>query len=1025
MRFLLSAILLFSSIHGLAAKGEAEIKGLAWPALSHDGKLLAFEWLNDIWIAPSEGGEAERIVKDPAREAYPKFTPDGERLVFSSERSGSAQILSVKTDGSDLKTHTAHTEGNILEAISPDGSVALARGERGSAGYKPSRLVKVDLEKDSRELLLFDATAHSASISPDGKRFLFCRGGEQLYRKGYKGSRASSIHLYDSTDGSFKILVDGKGEAKSPLWRPDGKSFYYVSSSDGTFNVWLGNTDDSEPRQLTFFKDDGVILPVLSGDGKTMVFRCGQEVWKFHPEENAKPEIVSFFTNEKLPDRSVRKEKVSGTSYVTLSPELDRIIFSSAGDLWTMLQGDAEPSRLTSTDDIDEREPVFSPDGSKLFFLSDDGLRVDVWIVDWDGGKLGKVKIVSGRPLSKRSLRVSPDGRHLSWLEATGDLVTASVDGSDAKVVMNGWDMPTYDWSPDGEWLVAAAKDINANRDIFLVAADGSKPPFNITLHPAFDGSPKWSPDGKCIVFVSRREVDELARLMIAKVDKLPAAADATPDELAAVSDSIQPLDTDVSEPIRVAWAGDSSAVLYQSRDTGDNTVYSVPLDGGEVVEYAGFRGIPAGSGAGNSFWRIDRVPSVLTPEGLEEFRFSFSVEQDRKQRLRLGFRRIWRTLKERFYDETMNGRDWDAVLEKYGEAAVGAMDSRQFDRVVAQMLGELNASHLTFKTRPWGVSSSGKKTSKPTAHPGLEFQNSWDGPLVISSVLEGSPVSLVGNPPISGERVLRIAGKDVDARTPLTGIFNGAAKRPLPMVVADKEGRERTLQLIPITYEKARLLDRAARVRKSETIASSGEHRIAYLPFRRMKSGDLLELATDVYRASLDSEGLILDLRDNAGGRVADELLGLFCQPVHTFTEPRGGPRGYPTDRRVSPSWEGPMAVLCNGNTFSNAEIFCHAFKRLGRGKLIGMPTNGGVISAVGVTIPEVGELQIPFRGWFHVDTGQDLELNGAVPDVLVPLLPGAETEGKDPQLAEAIRQLEAEISARDEDKKAVIKHE
>lgn len=100
-------------------------------------------------------------------------------------------------------------------------------------------------------------------------------------------------------------------------------------------------------------------------------------------------------------------------------------------------------------------------------------------------------------------------------------------------------------------------------------------------------------------------------------------------------------------------------------------------------------------------------------------------------------------------------------------------------------------------------------------------------------------------------------------------------------------------------------------------------------------------------------------------------------------------------------------MVVLSNGNTYSNAEIFCHAFKQHGRGKLIGMPTNGGVISAVKVKIPEVGSLQIPFRGWFHAQTGKDLELNGAVPDVLLPMMPIDEVSVHDAQLKAAIQVL------------------
>ena len=64
-----------------------------------------------------------------------------------------------------------------------------------------------------------------------------------------------------------------------------------------------------------------------------------------------------------------------------------------------------------------------------------------------------------------------------------------------------------------------------------------------------------------------------------------------------------------------------------------------------------------------------------------------------------------------------------------------------------------------------------------------------------------------------------------------------------------------------------------------------------------------------------------------------------------------------------------------------------------------------------MGIGIPEVGELQIPFRGWFDVETGRDLELNGAVPDYVVPLLPEDQVGGRDPQMEAAVRVLLEEV--------------
>lgn len=1003
MRIFLAAIFLVFSISGNAA--ETPVQGIAWPALSPDGKSVAFEWLSDIWLAPSEGGEAVRVVKTPVREAYPKFSPDGARLYFGSDASGAVQLHSVKIDGTDQKVHTHHSEGNILESIASDGTFAIVRGVRDRCGYEPFRLLKVDLTSDSRELELFDASAHSVSVSRDGKRFLFCRGGEQSYRQGYRGSRTSSIYLYDENEKKFDSVVSEEWETRSPLWKPDGKGFYYVSSKDGSFDIWEGGFDGEEHRRLTSMRDGGEMLRAISADGKVLLFHSGLMLYRFEPESTAAPQAVRFFTKENVPDSSRSTELLTGTASATFSRDGERIVFSSAGDLWTMVSGESLPHRLTVSEHADEMEPVISVDGSEIFFLRDEGLEAVVCRAEWANGKLGEIAVIASSGRSKRSLKVSPCGRKISWLEATGDLVTFALDGGAPKVVSQAWDTPTYDWSPNGEWIVMAAKDIHSNRDIFLVHADGSHPPKNLTRHPAFEGSPKFSPDGKFIVFTARREMDGIARLWLIELS----------EDVENIPASPRLLKTSIGEPTRVIWSTDSRSILFQSRDKADNTIYSLPIYGGQISKFADFRGISEGMGMGDrSFWRIDRVPSVFHEGKLKRFEFSISIDQDRGKRLRLGFRRIWRTLGERFYDDTMNGKDWPAILAKYEDSAAQAMDSLQFDRVVAQLLGELNASHLTFKTKPWGVPPEPGEPENPTAFPGLTFYNSWDGSLKIAHVLEGSPISLLKGAPVAGETILRIGGKAVNARTPLHPIFNGAKGSALPIVVASPDGVQRVLELTPISYGRARWLDRAAKHRHAALVAAADGTKIAYLPFRKMKSDELIDLSTEVYRASLDAEGLILDLRDNVGGRMADQLLGLFCQPAHTFTIPRGGERGYPTDRRVSPSWEGPMVVLCNENTYSNAEIFCHAFKRLGRGKLVGVPTSGGVISAVTIRIFGVGELQVPFRGWFDAKTGRDLELNGATPDVIVPFGPEQQVKDKDPQLSIALQVLREQIASK-----------
>jgi tricorn protease len=166
-----------------------------------------------------------------------------------------------------------------------------------------------------------------------------------------------------------------------------------------------------------------------------------------------------------------------------------------------------------------------------------------------------------------------------------------------------------------------------------------------------------------------------------------------------------------------------------------------------------------------------------------------------------------------------------------------------------------------------------------------------------------------------------------------------------------------------------------------------------------------------ELYAAGAGRQGLIIDVRENGGGSTTDHLLTALTQPRHAITVPRGGGPGYPQDRKVYATWNRPIAVLCNQNSFSNAEIFSHAIKTLNRGPLVGTPTAGGVISTGGTRIMDLGYLRLPFRGWFRLPDGQDMELNGAVPDHVIWPQPEQLPAGMDSQLKKAVRVLQREI--------------
>ena len=982
----------------LAAETPANavpLRLISAPALSPDGESIVFEWIGDLWTAPSSGGEAKRIVKHPARDAYPRFTPDGKRIVFSSDRSGSLQLYSVPLSGGETMRHTWHTEGNELESLSPDGRRAIVRGVREAPHYLATRLLEIDLTSERRERRLFDASARSAAWSPDGAGVLFTRGGEQLYRKGYRGSRASQIWLYQPAEHRFEQVAGGAYETRSPLWLPDGTGFYDVSTEDGTANLWRRKFG-SAPEQLTRFKDDGVISPDLSADGSTIIFRRGFQVFRMLPAKGGNPMPIDLWTREELADVSQDTRKITGTSSADFTASLDQAVFSAAGELW-LTPGPEQPFiRLTETAAAED-EVRFSPDGKWLYFLRDDGLSANYHRARLRGGALTDVSQITRGNRSKGWLKPSPDGSKIAWIQGPGDVMTANADGSQPRVVFKCWDKPTFDWSPDGRWLAIAAEDRNSNRDILLASADASRKPINLTPHPAFDGSPRWSPDGKTLVFTSRRGQSGKDQLWKLNFGNSGPSATGEPT----------PLSTRGIEPTRVIWAADSKSFFFQS----SRKTYRIGADGKGMRAITDQRGIPIRvTPQGELLWRVNRTPEILTPDGARRFPIRLTVTRPRPDLLTLGFRRVWRTLGERFHDPLMNGRDWDAMRLKYEDAARTARDSRQFDLVISHLRGELNASHLAFTASPWPEEKRKIPREEKTAHPGMIFDDlSADpaAPLRIARVISGSPVALLPEPPHPGDRVLRIAGEAVTNGTPLHRFFNGAENRPLPVVIAGKDGRERVIELRCISYPKARALLRMEKETTARQRVKNANPHTACLTVPDMSRTTIERLLAAIYQASLDADTLVLDLRDNAGGREADRLLASFTQPAHAFTVPRDGPEGYPVGRLPVPAWNKPFVVLCNEDTFSNGEIFCHAIKTLKLAPLVGTATAGGVISAVKHKIPETGELQIPFRGWFNASTGKSLDEEGAQPDHNIPLTPADEDAGRDPQLMKALEVL------------------
>lgn len=1055
MRRLVLAVLLV----GVAGVRGAEVKLAAAAGLSPDGRTLVFEWQEDLWAVSSSGGVARALTRNPAVDRFPVFSPDGSQIAFMSGRDDSFQVYVMPATGGVPRQVTFHSEGASPQDWFPDGRRLLVRGSRENGDLLPYRFVAVDASQRVAEKVVFDDAGDWGRISPDGSRFLFVRLGEEPYRRGYRGSKAAQIWSFDLGSGAFELVarMEDGGDCRWPLWKPDGKGIYFCREGKerGTLNLFEKSLPGGKDRQLTFFKDFSVMFPAISRDGSVIVFRNGFDFFRFAPGSDKEPQRVAISTaDDEVPQETSRRITYMSATAIDFPGTVDftgdgkQIVLAGGGNLWAMDTVVREPVQVTTGQGVMDNWAWFGPDDKSVFFIRDSGDRANIFKATrgdeklpwWRNDKF-KLHQITDDDHSRSRLQLSPRGGLMAWVEAPGALWVSKLDGSERHKLFSSPADMDYDWSPDGKWIVAAIQDSDDNRDVWIYPTDGSHEAYNVSRHPNWDGVPKWSPDGRVIAYVGRtydndidlyyvwlREEDH-GRL-VKETDWLKAAEEeskekkkgetnapppvvATKIDFEGLCDRVQRVKINCANPDNLAWSSDSKALSFQGTVDGKSGTWKVFFPHPEKVE-------TVSSSRGNwphwtekgYYWAIDGVPAVLDTR----YQFKVQYERDLIAWRRLGFLRMWRQLRDEFYDGKLNNLDWNAIRARY-EPMVSQVDEGGFARIVEMMMGELNASHLGFVPQK-------KKTTLDgvwpvfTGHLGVSFDPAFAGPgLRVASVIPDSPADREFTRIKEGDVILTINETPVNPGFDLTQILNG----PLPRF-ADLEiqrGEEKKKIRLPLTSpdDMRKLVHEADTKRSQARVAGWSKGRAGYIDIAHMKTEDLRAFEKEVYAQGFGREGLVIDVRDNTGGFVADQILSILCHPNHAVTIPRGGEPSYQGGYIGHPFWMKPVVVLCNEYTVSNGEIFSHAIKNTKRGKLVGAPTQGGVISTGERTILDLGTFRNPHRGWFPRPSGLDMEHHGAIPDIIVYETPATRSAGEDPQLKAAVDALLKDCDAHKRD--------
>jgi len=1011
------------------------------PDISPDGKLVAFSYKGDIWVVETIGGTARAVTSHPAHDILPVFSPDGRTLAFSSNRHGSYDIYTVPVQGGRPNRLTVDSAAEMVCGWSPDGKNILYASTRSTAFPPSYELYTVPVEGGmSRRISA--AEGKEGVFSPTGDRIAYVRGPGTWYRKGYRGSSNDDIWICNADGSNNRRVTSFNGQDGSPMWSADGQTLYYVSELHGTTAniVRLSLDAGAKPQQVTFHTDDGVRRARISRDGQWIVYECGADLWVVSTRPDAKPRKLAIEVN--ADDKSNPEQLQIFTNRATefsLSADEKFMVFAVHGKLFRRKVG-PDPKVVQLTDGpFNDHGAAWSPDSSKLLFISDRNGQEDIYLLEADDAEHPrlteahrfKVKQITNTPEAELGVSFAPNGKRVAFLRA-GKLWTMNPDGSDPKAIVSDVHVFDYDWSPDSRWIVYARRDGSFASELYIVPATGPtnlNPPRNITRYATYNADVTWSHDGKKLAFLSERHDSGRPYPYVLPLQK-PAAANVKEQSGLFGSSSSVSIDWDDihlrAEPaapvpaLTAAISPDGSKVAFVDAKERDLWVAS---QGGQLTRLTTGHVWPrqivwskprsAMASLGNDIlYYLDRAGAIhlVRASGSPGPSLSFRVKlRIRTEDLyREMFDQTWRYLAEHFYDSNFHGRDWNAIKAKYRPLVKHITMKEDLYALLYLMLGELNASHL-------GIGGHLSFPDEETADLGLIFDESYRGRgLKIAEVLKRGPADRRGLNIRPGEYVLNIDGKEVTEKEDLSQLLNGKVGEEVSVQVAthpDAPPKERRhVEIIAASRETIQPLmyDRWVE-NNARRVAELSQGKLGYIHIPSMDEAGLDRFLRSLYSDNYDKEGIVLDVRYNGGGFTHEKILNYLGSREHTIFRERDGGEGLVL-RSSDRKWHKPLVLLINNRSYSDAEIFPNAFRTLGLGKLVGQPTGGCVIGTGSVQLIDGSILRIPRIG-VYTTKGVNMEKEGVSPDVLVEDHPDQLAKGIDAQLVKAVEVLQKDV--------------
>lgn len=496
---------------------------LRFPTISPDGKTVAFSYQGDIFTVPTQGGTAHQLTSNSAYDAYPVWSPDGKNIAFASTREGSYDVYIMSSEGGSPTRLTTNSGSEIPMAFSDATHIFYSSSVMPTAqsiifpgNYNEVYQVGVNGGRSS----LYSATDMcDVDINADGNVLYHDhKGYEDNFRKHHVSPITRDIWM--EKGGTYTKLTTFKGEDRTPRWAKDGKSFFYLSEEDGTFNVYLKGLDGNRKRQLTHYANNPVRFLSVS-DNDDLCYTYDGEIYVIDHAQGTPKKLEVSIVSDTEQDKLKRQIKTSGATEISLSPSGKDIAFVMHGDVYVTSTEYKTTKQITDTPE-QERDIDFAPDGKSIVYSAE---RKGLWQIYQTKIKnkdeksftyatdLEEERLVESEKTSQLP-KYSPDGKSVAYLEDRGTLKVIDLKTKAVKTCMDGKYMYSYSdgdvdfqWSPDSRWLACTYMGNGGwnNSDIALVSASGSGELHNITESGYGENNAHWVLGGKAILFQSDR----------------------------------------------------------------------------------------------------------------------------------------------------------------------------------------------------------------------------------------------------------------------------------------------------------------------------------------------------------------------------------------------------------------------------------------------------------------------------------------------------------------------------------------